>query len=63
MNSVSAVRTEAPVFTLGEHVMYGGTANLFFELLQVASRAAGVPLPPLKTGRYEWHDLLSFPDE
>jgi 8-oxo-dGTP pyrophosphatase MutT (NUDIX family) len=48
----------SPVFTLGPHVMYGGTAHVFYELLLVAAKALGVELPPLQPGRYRWEDLL-----
>lgn len=47
----------SPVFTLGEHVMYGGTAHVLYELLTVVAAAAGVPLPPRQPGRYRWAEL------
>lgn len=48
----------SPVFALDEHVMFGGTAHVFLELLGVAAAAFGLPLPPLRPGRYSWSDLL-----
>lgn len=51
------LRLLSPVFTLGEHVMYGGTAHVLFELLSVVASAAGVELPPRRPGRYQWAEL------
>ncbi len=48
----------SPVFTLGPHVMYGGTAHVFYELLLVAAKALGQDAPPLRPGRYSWDELL-----
>ena len=43
----------SPIFELGGHVMYGATAHVFHELLAVAALAAGLPLPPLRPGRWQ----------
>ena len=48
----------SPVFTLGPHVMYGGTAHVLYELLLVAAKALGRKAPALRPGRYRWEDLL-----
>ena len=50
----------SPVFEVGPHVMYGATAHVFYELLQVVAAAAGLPLPPLREGRYQWTDMPAF---
>jgi 8-oxo-dGTP pyrophosphatase MutT (NUDIX family) len=50
----------SPAFALGEHVMFGGTAHAFFELLQVAARSVGGQTPPLVPGRFQWSDLLDL---
>jgi len=50
----------SPVFEVGPHVMYGATAHVFLELLQVAARALGQTVPPMETGRYAWSDLVAF---
>lgn len=44
----------SPVFELGGHVMYGATAHTLHELLQVVAAAAGMALPPWRTGRFAW---------
>lgn len=54
------VTSLSPVFTLGPHVMYGGTAHVFYELLLVVAKALGTQAPPLRPGRYRWEDLLSL---
>ncbi len=48
----------SPVFVLDGHPMFGGTAHAFMELLQVVAPIAGVAVPSLVTGRFEWSDLL-----
>lgn len=49
--------TLSPVFTLGEHVVYGGTAHSVLELLNVLSDVLERPVPRLETGRFTWEDL------
>ena len=44
----------SPVFPVGGHILYGGTAHSLFELLEVIARARGEALPPWRTGGYRW---------
>ena len=44
----------SPVFPVGGHILYGGTAHSLHELLQVIALARGQALPPWRTGRYRW---------
>ena len=58
-------RYVSPIFelpqTAGEPALvYGGTAHALYELLQVLAPLLGAPLPPLKTGRYQWADVLDL---
>jgi len=49
----------SPVFPLGEHLMFGGTAYVFAELLEVVAPALGRTVPPRRASdRYRWEDLL-----
>ncbi len=48
----------APVFELGDRLMYGATAHAFYELLGVLAPLYDRPLPPLVAGRYTWRDVL-----
>ncbi len=54
-------RSLSPVFVLDGDRMYGGTAHVFLELLQVLAPVAGLPMPPLVTGRFAWEDILEGP--
>lgn len=47
----------SPVFDIGAHRLFGGTAHSFLELLQVLAPLVGRPVPPLKPGRYTWADI------
>ena len=51
-------RLLSPVFVLDGHPMYGGTAHVFLELLQVAAGVLGVSVPTLRAGRFGWPELL-----
>jgi hypothetical protein len=48
----------SPVFELGAHRMYGGTAHVFYELLCVCAPLFGREVPPLRTGRLDWSDVM-----
>lgn len=48
----------SPLFELGDALVYGGTAHALHELLVVLAPLVGVPLPPMKSGRYDWTDVL-----
>jgi 8-oxo-dGTP pyrophosphatase MutT (NUDIX family) len=58
-------RVESPIFPLrwpgGEVPLFGGTAYVLLELMQVVSLATGRPLPPWRYGRYSWEQLLGRP--
>ena len=49
----------SPVFAIEGLRMYGATAHAFWELLGVVAAAVDHALPPLRTGRYSWAQLLS----
>ena len=59
--SHAGIRGLSPVFALGEHRMYGGTAHVFYELLCVCAPLFGAEVPPLKPGRLEWSDVMITP--
>ena len=48
----------SPVFVLEGHLMYGGTAHAFWELLEVLAPLLGRDPPERVTGRFDWEDLL-----
>ena len=48
----------SPVFEIGERVMFGATAHVFYELLEAMAQASGHELPPVQPGRYTWQMLL-----
>lgn len=48
----------SPIFELGDHLVYGGTAHALYELLQIVAKVTGVLPPPMETGRYHWSDVL-----
>lgn len=48
----------SPVFEVGGHVVFGGTAHVLWELLRVLAPLWGLEPPALQPGRYEWSDLL-----
>jgi 8-oxo-dGTP pyrophosphatase MutT (NUDIX family) len=52
------IRGLSPVFELGGHRMYGGTAHVFYELLCVCAPLFGREVPPLTPGRLEWSDVM-----
>jgi len=56
--TIGGVTRLSPVFELEGHVCFGATAHALHELLQVFAQAAGAELPPFRTGRFEWGDLL-----
>lgn len=41
-----------------EKLVFGGTAYALYELMEVAARAVGTELPPLREGTYGWSDVL-----
>lgn len=47
----------SPVFRLGEHLCYGGTAYTLLELLEVAAPVWGVPVPERVASGLTWDDL------
>lgn len=47
----------SPVFDIGAHHLFGGTAHSFLELLRVLAPLVDRPVPPLKPGRYTWADI------
>lgn len=54
----------SPVFPLGDVVMYGATAHTLHELLEVLARMLHRPLPPWRTGRFQWggHGVVPVTD-
>ena len=48
----------SPVFEVGQHLMFGATAYVFLELLEIISSIMGIPLPKQICGPYKWSDLL-----
>ncbi len=48
----------SPVFPLGEHLMFGGTAYVLHELLAVLAPALGRDVPPCRASHYTWEALL-----
>jgi 8-oxo-dGTP pyrophosphatase MutT (NUDIX family) len=47
----------SPVFPVGDHHLFGGTAHSFLELLGVLAPLLGRAVPPLRAGRYTWADI------
>jgi len=48
----------SPIFDIEGHVVYGATAHVFLELLEIVARDWSRKVPPLRTGRYHWNDIL-----
>lgn len=49
----------SPVFETGtSRPLFGGTAHVLHELLQVLAPLFSIPVPPLVQGRYTWDDVL-----
>ena len=48
----------SPVFPIGDHHLFGGTAHSFLELLRILAPLMDRPVPPLKPGRYTWRDVM-----
>lgn len=51
----------SPIFEAGgrlDALIFGGTAFVLYELLSVVAPLFGRTLPPLRSGRYEWSDVL-----
>lgn len=44
----------SPVFPIGPHLAYGGTAHVLMELLQIVAAVQGIALPPMNTEYYTW---------
>ena len=52
-----------PVFDVGAwRPVFGGTAQVAYDMLVVYARALGRPLPPIVTGRYTWQSVLHPPE-
>ena len=47
----------SPVFDIGAHRLFGGTAHSFLELLRLLAPLLGRTVPPLRPGRYTWADI------
>jgi len=47
-----------PTFEWESLVIFGGTAFVLLELLQVCAQIVDQPLPPLVSGKYQWSELL-----
>lgn len=47
-----------PIFEWDDYPIFGGTAFVLYELLAVVAKLTGKALPPLKTGKYAWSDLI-----
>lgn len=50
-------RVLSPVFPTSRRRMFGATAHVFHELLQVVASVYGMPLPPMVTGGVSWEEL------
>ena len=48
----------SPVFEVGDHLMFGATAYVFYELLEVVAHVMGVSVPEKTSGPYQWSDIL-----
>jgi len=48
----------SPIFQAGDRFVFGGTAAVLHELLHVLAPLMGVPVPPLRAGRYGWSDVV-----
>jgi 8-oxo-dGTP pyrophosphatase MutT (NUDIX family) len=48
----------SPVFEVAGRLMFGGTAHAFHELLVIVARILGKDVPPMRSGRYQWCDIL-----
>jgi 8-oxo-dGTP pyrophosphatase MutT (NUDIX family) len=47
-----------PTFEWDGLVIFGGTAFVLLELLEICAKLSGLPMPPLLAGKYQWSDLL-----
>lgn len=50
-------RLLSPVFSIGDHHLFGGTAHSFLELLRILAPLMDMRVPPLRPGRYTWRDI------
>ncbi len=48
----------SPVFEIEGSVVYGGTAYVLYELLEVMAPLVGEQAPSKRAGRYRWSDVL-----
>ncbi len=48
----------SPVFEIEGRVVYGGTAHVLHELLELAAPMFGLPRLELRPGKYGWSDVL-----
>jgi len=50
-----------PIFEWDDAAIFGGTAFVLYELINIIASMTQRPSPPLVTGKYDWTDLLSPP--
>lgn len=48
----------SPVFYVGRHAVYGGTAHTLLELLEVLAPLFGAGVPPLVPSGLQWHEVM-----
>ena len=48
----------SPLFELSGRLVFGGTAHVLMELLEVLAPLFGTRTPPMRAGRYAWSDVL-----
>ena len=46
-----------PAFDIDDTVVFGGTAMVLYEMINHLAEVLGVPVPPLKHGKYDWGDV------
>ena len=50
----------SPIFDIGApRVVFGGTAQVLFDMLEVFAAAVGKPVPPTRVGTLRWADILA----
>ncbi len=48
-----------PIFDIGApRVVFGGTAQVLYDMLEVFAAAVGAPVPPTRVGTLRWADIL-----
>lgn len=49
----------SPIFDIGApRVVFGGTAQVLYDMLEVFAAAVGLPVPPTRVGTLRWADIL-----